>query len=475
MQALQLRYYVERVDKSTLVQGGSAEANARLFPLLEKKVYWEHAADLRLPAYEEKTAYRFHTSGTELGFPTEQPWDEWTFRRSFCESSAIALARCGVKPSMGIIIGSPAFGALAKSYCWAAELLGLDYQTDDNAFSDDAVFETTLAFATKSHVEALVATPGALVTFVDQCKQRNVEPSSLGIKKIISGVGNFLSERHLALAVSAFKPDIVMEQGGKNEILHAPGAVRYDRNDPTAICQSGFLHYLPYVSHVQTVKKSGTAISSIEKGEQGLMLMSRLTVGKPGVVAYINDAGDYGSTLQFSDQKPCACGSTLPAFRFMGRAGGSLSNRLGDSLFTEEFGLALSAACRNIGFTPSEAVGVRIQIVLVRDPTEKEPDVLCWLLGVDDSLLKKKQEEVSALCEAFIKYWVGYPVYVSGAFSKYMVIGHGFVVDLDALPHAGRDKPQYKLAELVMRELEDTTQAAFARHITETMKTKVIF
>lgn len=444
------------------------------YPVLKKTDYWHSAEKLRLPGYETLTAHRFHTSGTELGVPTEQPWDEWTFRRSFSESSAIALTRCGVQAGDGVIIGSPGFGALAMSYRWAAELLGLRYQADEYAFSDDDTFKATLDFAQQDAVNTLVATPGALVTFIDQCRRHQVEPKSLGIRRIISGVGNFLTERHLDLAIREFAPDTIMEQGGKNEILHAPGAVRYDLQAPGAVCEEGYLHYLPYVSFVQAVdpaRLNAVPRAPLADGENGVLLMSRLTVGRPGVVAYLNDAGDLGATRTFTAGAPCNCGSRLPAFRFLGRAGGSLSNRLGDTLFTEEFGLALNVACRAAGLALDEATKIRLQMVLVRDQDENEADALCWILGVCPQLHRSRCAAIQALLNGFIRHWVGYSVYSSGRFSKYMTIGSGCLVDIAAMPHAGRDKPQYKLAECVIRNTDENVHQTLARHIRNTLKT----
>jgi hypothetical protein len=479
-QALGAPFFRGRSLPAAYDRSQTAYARLRHMPILRKTDYWENLEQLKLPAYDRLTHFRFHTSGTELGFATEQPWDEWTFVRSFCESSAIALSRSGAAAGDGVIIGSPAFGALARAYLWAAGLLGLDAQADDHAFSDDAAFSATLAFARRPHVRILVGTPGAIQLFCRKCEERGCNPAQLGIERVISGVGNFLTRRHIDLIIEKLDPAIIIEQGGKNEILHAPGAVRYDKHHPDGVCPQGYLHYLPYVSSILAVDvaalKGAPIVQTADDGA-ALLLMSRLTVGREGVVAYVNDAGDFGSVKRYGHGKDavCPCGSTLPSFRFSGRVGGSISNKLGDTLFNEEFGLALDRACRSLNIPGELAVQLRYQIILVRPQAMERPDVLCWAIGAPRSALAGQGDRLAGLAQAFIRCWTSYETYTAGSLASYMVIGQGALVNIEAMPHAGRDKPQYRLAVIVEAPDGGDTRQVLSAHLRETLGADELF
>jgi hypothetical protein len=117
--------------------------------------------------------------------------------------------------------------------------------------------------------------------------------------------------------------------------LHAPGAVRYNRAEPSQVCPEGFLHYLPHVSYVCVVDRASFErgeFVALPDGSPGVLLMTRLSAGRDPIVAYVNDAGDLGITRDGGDGA-CACGSSLPSFRLGGKISGCLSNRLGDTLF----------------------------------------------------------------------------------------------------------------------------------------------
>ena len=458
---------------------GSSLERARHMPILTKLDYWHHGKELRLPNYDTLTTLRFHTSGTELGEPTEQPWDDWTFTRSFCESSAIALARAGISEGDGVIVGSPMFGALARSYKWAADLLHLEIHADEQSFSDDELFCKTLAFAKKSNTTTLVATPGGVALFYKKCSQLGVDTRNIGIKRVVSGIGNFLSERHIRLIVDAFRPDIIIEQGGKNEILHAPGGIRYNALAQHKVCEDGYLHYLPYVSSVQTVLANAydMPMRAVEDNKGGLLLMSRLCAGREGVVSFLNDAGDFGSVRRFgvgSEKACCTCGSTLPAFKYLGRVGGSLTNKLGDTLFNEEFNLALSAACQALNIPVDVASETRIQIVLLRQESTEAPDILCWIIGVPEGAMHLHAPLFKKLRTDLIQYWVSYNHYDSGQFSAYMILGEGVLVGASAMPHAGRDKPQYKLNALIKMKDGANIQHELSRHLQSTLNASPI-
>ena len=468
--ALGTPFYQARSSAAAYDCSLTAYARLREMPILRKNDYWENLEDLKLPPYGRLTRFKFHTSGTELGFPTEQPWDEWTFVRSFCESSAIALSRAGAVAGDGVIVGSPAFGALARAYLWAAELLGLDAQADDHAFSDDVEFSATLAFARQPHVKILAATPGAVLLFCKKCEEQGVAPAELGIDMVVSGVGNFLTQRHLDLIVEKLDPEIIIEQGGKNEILHAPGAVRYNKRESDSVCPQGYLHYLPYVSSVLAVDVAalrGEPIVPVADETTALLLMSRLTVGHEGVVAYVNDAGDFGSIKRYGHggDAICACGSTLPSFRFSGRVGGSISNKLGDTLFNEEFGLALDRACKFLNVPAELASQLRYQVILIRPQPIEQPDILCWAIGAPQSVLINHSEQLGAIVREFIRHWPGYKSYSTGNFASYMVLGRGALVNIEAMPHAGRDKPKYKLAVMVGAGDQTDTSQVLVKHL----------
>lgn len=472
------RFHRERVTLSDERIRADPYMAVLAFPPLAKRTYWDAAADLRLPGYESLVAHRFHTSGTELGVPTEQAWDEWTFRRSFCESSAFALITAGAPEGGGAIIGSPSFGAVARSFIWAAERLGLTLRAEGSAFSDAAEFPPVLELARRPETDTLIATPGGVVSFVQQVKAHGEDPRALGIRRVISGVGNFLTERHLRFILDELRPDVVIEQGGKNEILHAPGGIRYDRQRPDRRCAAGYLHYLPHVSHVVAVDPEGLPRGRLEPvghEARGVLLMSRLSAGRDGIVAYINDAGDFGMTRGLADSPKalCPCGNPLPAFRFLGRVGGSVSNRLGDTLFIEEFGQALTDACARLGVPRDVAVRIRLQVVLVRSARWEEHDSLYWVLGVPEEDFTRHRGVLAALKEQFIEHWVGYHTYAGSRYAAYMRFGGGVVIDIAALPHAGRDKPKYKLSELVEATEGQSYQEAFEAHLRDRLAARI--
>jgi hypothetical protein len=474
-------FHRARVGLDPAAIAADPDAALLAFPALTKRTYWDHAADLRLDGYAERVAHTFHTSGTELGVPTEQPWDDWTFRRSFCQSSALALVRAGATAGSAIVIGSPSFGALARSYAWAAATLGLEMQSEGTAFSDPAAFAPVAAFLRDRRPDTLVATPGGTVAFVDRVREAGLDPLTIGIRRVVSGIGNFLTDRHVDFLRAALDPEIIVEQGGKNEILHAPGAIRLWKGHPERTCAAGYLHYLPHVSHVVAV--DGAAFEEgrlvpVGHEQRGVLLMTRLSAGRDPIVAYVNDAGDLGMTRGIGEAGSlCPCGNPMPAFRFLGRVTGCLSNRLGDTLFTEEFGQALAAACAAEpadGVPPAIAVGLRLQIVLVRHPDWEQPDRLCWLLGVPPEAMAAHGPALRRLCDRFLERWVGHATYASGRYARYMTIGRGLLVDVAAFPHAGRDKPQYKLQALVEATPGQPLDAAFVAYVERELRARVL-
>jgi hypothetical protein len=472
-------FHSTRVALSEAEIAADPEAALLAFPALTKRIYWDHAAELRLEHYDDRVAHRFHTSGTELGTPTEQPWDEWTFRRSFCESSAMALTRSGVTKESGVILGSPGFGALAKSYAWACQSLGLALQGDGSAFSDMAEFAAVIRFIESRGADTLVATPGGTVAFIRALRENGLDPKRLGIRRVISGIGNFLTDRHLAFIVQELDPDVVIEQGGKNEILHAPGAVRHDKRRPQHVCHAGFLHYLPHVSHVYAVDREAFAQGRLEPvghDRLGILLMTRLGAGQAPIVAFVNDAGDLGLTkgIGGTDCELCPCGSPLPAFRFSVRVSACLSNRLGDTLFTEEFARALATVCSELGVAGDLAASLRLQVVLVRDAAWDQPDRLYWIIGTPPALAAQHQETLRVIRDRMIEYWVSYATYAGSRYARYMTLGRGVIVDQGALPHAGRDKPQYKLEQLVEAEPGQDLEAAFVNYLARGLRANII-
>lgn len=471
-------FHRQRVTLTDAAIAADPYAAVLQFPALGKRTYWDHAEDLKLPGFDENVAYRFHTSGTELGTPTEQPWDAWTFQRSFCESSAFTLADSGIRAGAGVVLGSPSFGALARSYLWAARVLGVDVDADGSAFGDPERFRATLAFVERPTTDTLVATPGGVVAFVTQLKAHDVDPRRLGIRRVVSGIGNFLTARHVEFIVNELEPEVIREQGGKNEILHAPGALRYHAAAPERTCPEGFLHHFPHTSHVVAVDPARAEhgeLVPVGHDKPGLLLMSRLSALRSGIVAYINDAGDFGMTRGIGDLEGsrCPCGNPMPAFRFLGRVGGSVANRLGDTLFVEEFGRALTIACRALEIPLEIAASIRYQIVVVRDADWAHHDTLYWVLGLDERVLPGSIEPLRELCRRYIEFWVGHPHYAQH-YTNYMRFGGGAVVDIAALPHANRDKPQYPLSVLVEADAGRSHVEAFRSHLREQLHARVL-
>jgi len=208
---------------------------------------------------------------------------------------------------------------------------------------------------------------------------------------------------------------------------------------------------------------------------RGVLLMSRLSSGRAGIVAYVNDAGDFGMTRGLGDSPEtlCPCGNPLPAFKFLGRVGGSVSNRLGDTLFIEEFGQALTAACARVELPADVAVRIRFQLVLVRSARWEEHDTLYWVLGVPEADFQRHPGALSALRRRFIEHWVGYRTYAGSRYGAYMRFGGGVVIDIAALPHAGRDKPRYKLSELVEAAEGQGYREAFEAHLRDHLAARV--
>jgi hypothetical protein len=446
------------------------------FPVLRKQDYWDHGAGMRL--LDVPADHIFYTSGTEGGIPTEQPWDRFTFQKSFGESSALALAAVGARPGDRLLLGTPLHGALGLSFEYACRLLGLVCQPDASAFSDPGVLQSeTLPFV-RGGVDILVGAPGTLVQLAHRLRDHGIDPRTLGVRGIVSGIGTFLSDQHRDFFVEAFAPEVIHEQGGKNEILHAPGGRRYLRDDPSALDRPGFLHVLPWAAYVVAVDANEAAqgkLRPIGHEREGLLLMTRLSAGGDGCVAYINDAGDFGMTVGFGgvDSAVSPSGNTMPAFRFMGRTGGAIENKIGDTLFTEELVRALSLAAREAGLDAAAAVQLRIQAVLARDADPRMPDTLFWIVGAPRELHAARPDEVARAAQLWVRYWPRYAVY-RGPLAQVMGFGGWAVVDGRVMPHAGRDKPQYRLAVALPCAPGEPHAAAFARYMQRDLHAEVL-
>lgn len=473
--ALALPYYRERVDLTPARIAADPFAAVLAFPPLRKQDYWDHAAGLRTGSVAAD--HVFSTSGTEGGIPTEQPWDRWTFEKSFCESSALALTAVGARAGDRLLLGTPLHGALGLAFGDACGTLGIEVLADPLAFSDAQAFAPTLELV-RDGVDLLVGAPGSLVMLIHRLRAAGVDTRALGVRGIVSGIGTFLTDAHVEHFVAAFAPERIHEQGGKNEILHAPGGLRYRRDQPAAICRPGFLHVLPWAAYVVAVDPAALVRgvrAPVGHEREGVLLMTRLSAGRPGCAAFVNDAGDFGMTLGFGgvDAPVSPCGCTMPAFRFMGRAGKTVENKIGESLFTEELVRALSLAARDVGLEPSLAVGLRIQAVLVRDADPLVPDSLFWVVGAPHDAWPAAGERLVAVARRWVERWPKHAVY-RGPLSHVMGFGGFAVVDAAALPHAGRDKPQYPLALDRSARPGEPHAAAFEEHLRGTLGAVVL-
>ncbi len=448
LRALGTPYHRERVDLTPEQISRDPFEAALAFPPLRKQDYWDHGARMRLS--DVPVDLTFATSGTEGGIATEQPWDRWTFERSFGESSALALVSSGARQGDRVLLGTPLHGALGMAFGYACRALDLVSHADAYAFSDPEVFaRETLPFVCGG-VNVVVAAPGSVVMLVHRLRDAGIDPRALGVRAIVSGIGTFLADQHVDFFVRAFQPEVIHEQGGKNEILHAPGGRRYHRVSPQAISRPGFLHVLPWAAYVVAVDAAKLAAGvclPVGHEREGVLLMTRLSAGRDGCGAYVSDAGDFGMTLGYGgvDSPRSACGNTMPAFRFMGRTGRTVENKIGETLFTEELVRALSLSSRAVGLDASVAVLLRIQAVLVHDADPCAADTLFWIIGAPRDLYASHRDAIDAAASTWPRFWPKHGLY-TGPLAGVMRFGGDVVVEIAALPHAGRDKPQYPLA-----------------------------
>lgn len=448
------------------------------FPSLTKEDYWHHAVDLRLPAYASEHTLTFHTSGTELGVPLEQPWDDWSYRRGFMESSALALVRGGCPLGGGVLITNAVWGALARTFIWACERLGAQAQVDPSSVGDPAQIDRVADLLRNKQLHTITAPPGVLEVLLRELDRRAVDVAAAKVSCIISGIGNFLTPQHVEMVVERFRPQVVLEQGGKNEVLHAPGGVRYRAAARDQVCVEGYLHYLPHASYVTAVDAEAFSqgrLEELDDGEQGVLLMTRLASGRSGIVAYVNDCGDLGAVRRAATRSEllCPCGNPMPAFRYRGRRVASLVNKHGDTLFYEEQLLALHVTARRVGLPSSLAVRLRLQSVLVQDAERGRADSLYWVLGVPSGEFHRAEEAFRTLAREFPSVWDRYG-YSRGKAAQFMVLGKVVLVDDAIFPHVGRDKPGYKLAvELGARPGEPHARA-MDRHLKEGLKATLL-
>lgn len=459
------------------------------FPPLTKEVYWKEAEALRLPGYARQLRFRFHTSGTETGVPTEMPWDGWSYRKSFAESSAFALT-AAVAPAGGLaLIGAPGIGALGRAFAWAGRHLGLRTAMDASSFNERTVVRRVERLLRRNPGAVLIGAPGPLVFLLENLREAGVDTRELGVKAVISGIGTYLDDRHLAFLVERLAPDWILEQGGKNEILHAPGALRYRRPgaDPgphgaqrgAGICPQGFLHYLPWSSHVVAVDaeafRQGELVP-IGHGRRGVLLMSRLSAGRRGIVAYLNDAADFGETREIGvGAELCPCGNSMPAFRFGGRVLDCVDNKLGLTLFPEEWQQALRDACRLAAVPAQLAATLRLQMVLVRDAEWTKADTLYWLLGVEPAALADPNHRATLelTLRRLLRCWA-WSTSLGNRYDSYMVFGGGRCIPRAALPHSGRDKAQYRAVLGYEAAAGENHAAALERYLRERLHTEAL-
>ncbi|HSH02954.1 MAG TPA: hypothetical protein VLL52_10585 [Anaerolineae bacterium] len=467
--AVRSPFHQKRVPLSPTTIAADPHAALLHFPPLTKRDYWDHAHDLRLPTYDQNLAYTFRTSGTELGVPTEMPWDEWTYQKGFVDTSALALLRVGALDTDRLLVGAAAFGALGRAFAAAAQRLNLDLFFEDSSFSDDQKIDALITTATDGQRHTLIGAPGPLVAFIHALHTRNIDPLTLNIHAIISGIGNFLTTRHLNFFIKTFQPNAIVEQAGKNEILHAPGGLRYHATQPQTTCHAGYHHFLPSASHVITVDPQAFhdgQLIPLPDDTPGILLMSRLSAGREGIVAYINDACDFGMTRGIgglNDTPLCPCGNPMPAFRYLGRVTQTYINKLGDNLFPEEISQTLTTACQQLNLPPNVAVACRLQAIVVRDAHWENNDTLYWLVGIDPHHWPSYQTELEQLQNKLTSYWIQYPYYHQGVGTRYLHIGAVTLVDRHILPHTGRDKPNYPIVTTI-DALPDQTHHARWRH-----------
>lgn len=475
--ALDAPFWRTRVSLTPAQIAAEPFAAVLRFPPLRKRDYWEQGPGLRLPA--PAADHVFHTSGTEGGTPTEQPWDSWSFDKSFGESSAVALGSVGARAGERMLIGSPAFGAVGMAFTYAAELFGLQTFNDAFSFSDAHTFETTLA-RLREGVELLVGPPGSLLLLVHRLRLAGIEPRELGVRAIVSGVGTFLGARQVDFLVESFAPQVIHEMGGKNEILHAPGGRRYLRADHPegagACSEPGMLHLLPWAAHVVAVEREafgrGEELVPAGHGREGVLLMTRLSAAGTGCAAFVNDAGDFGRTRGFAgvDAEPSPCGATMPAFAFGGRVGQGVTNKLGDQIFTDETLRALSLGAADAGLDVRAAASLRVQVLILHAADPLAPDAMYWIIGARADTPLAALERVG---QRWLEHWPRTSLY-RGEMAGIMGFGGFAVVEREALPHAGRDKPQYPPSLELRAAPGETQMELFERHLEQRLRARVL-
>ncbi|MCA9683314.1 MAG: hypothetical protein KC457_14035 [Myxococcales bacterium] len=474
--ALDAPYWRTRVDLSPARIAADPFAAVLAFPALDKQAYWDHGPALRLD--DVAVDLRFYTSGTERGTPTEQPWDRWTFDKSFGEASALALCAIGARTGDRLLIGSPGFGAVGLAFAYAAALLDLSPHADARGFADAETFAATLAFVAEG-VDLLVGAPGNLVMLARRLEDAGIDPRTLGVRGIITGVGTFAGDRDIAFMVDCFAPELIHEMGGKNEILHAPGGRRHRAPALAAshgLSEAGMLHVLPWAAHVVAVDRQAFAAGeqlAIAHGEPGVLLMTRLAAGGSSCVAFVNDAGDCGRTRGFGgvDSPPSPCGNAMPAFAFAGRLAQAVCNKIGDTIFVEELLRTLGLAAADLRLAPVVAAALRVQVVLVHAADPLAADTMYWIIGVPPGACSR--ETMSALGRRWIERWPRHDLY-----RRTMAAVMGFagfaIIDQAALPHAGRDKPQYPPGVVYHAAADEPAELCFERHLDQILHARVL-
>ena len=247
---------------------------------------------------------------------------------------------------------------------------------------------------------------------------------------------------------------MIVEQGGKNEIHHAPGAIRYNKSEPEKVCLSGYLHYSPkamYATVIDTKKMYENNIVEVSDDTEGVLLMSRLGDGKPGTNSHINDAGDFGLKKNFDSNNKCPCGCNWPMFAFKGRVDGAPTLKYGATLFGESILLALDTAAKKFGIRPEIAAGLRAQLILIKNPDKTKPDRIGWVIGTD--IINRK---IKRLIRDFPKYLNYYNVLTGDPVKPYVKLFKKCAyVPTKAMPHTGRDKPGYRAVQEIFSNNEN--------------------
>ncbi len=410
--------------------------------------------------YDKLVKYKFLTSGTTTGKSSEQPWDEWSYIKNFCESSAMALSHLDlVEDGRLVIIAAHPEAALGLSYKWACETLGISYVFETSMFMDDQLYQETHKTIETKGVSTIVGAPQIISRFISQLNKKKKSPKNLNVKLIISGIGNFLTKRHVEQFINEFAPELIIEQAGKNEICHAVGGIRYNKENPNSICPEGHVHYFPWSTYAITVKKEDFENGNLvpmNNREKGVLLMSRLSPKKHGCVSYINEAGDYGETIGISeDDNPCNCGTRLPSFKYSGRIHQAVTTSFGLTIFPEEIMIAVNETSQDLGIDHKLSTLIKCKMIYTTSEENVDHEGFFFILGLPSTLLKDKNI-IDSFTNKFLNNMQYFNKYILKSYDKRKQNIKVCYIHEEALPHLGRDKPKYKLSEhIIVKSQQD--------------------